>query len=210
MDTLDSLNWRYAVKQFDSTKKIPEAQLNEILESLRLSPSSYGLQPWKFLVIEDIELREKLKPHSWDQTQITDCSHLIVMCRIDAIDEEHIDKYIALAAEAKGVIPEDLEGYKKMMVGNLLGREKPCYLRNWASKQVYLALGNLLTTAAIMRIDACPIEGFVPAEYDEILGLKEKGLSSVVVCALGYRSAEDKYSTSPKVRFAMEDIVERV
>jgi len=208
MNILDSLNWRYAVKQFDATKKIPESDLSTLLEALRLSPSSYGLQPWKFIVIENMDLREKLKPHSWNQSQITDCSHLVVMCRINAIDEAHIDKYIALAAEAKGVEIEDLEGYKNLMVGNLLGRERPCYLRNWANKQVYLALGNLLTSAAVMDIDACPIEGFSADEYNEILELNEKGLSAAVVCALGYRSEGDKYATMPKVRFEKDDVIE--
>ena len=210
MELLDVLNWRYAVKKFDSTKKLSLEQVNDIEELLRLTPSSYGLQPWKFIVISDQKLKEELRPHSWDQSQITDCSHLVVMCRLNTIDESHIDKYIALAAEAKGVTPADLEGYKKMMVGGLLGRERPCYLRNWANKQVYLALGALLTSAAVMGIDTCPMEGFSADEYNKILELEEKGLSAVVVCALGYRSEEDKYADMPKVRFEKGEVVEEV
>lgn len=210
MDIIDALNWRYAVKKFDSTKKIPEAELEQLLEALRLSPSSYGLQPWKFIVISDQDTKEKLKPHSYNQSQVADCSHLVVLCRVNNIDEAYIEKYIKSIAETRGQEVEELDGYKGMMSGALLGHEKPCFLRNWANKQVYIALGNLLTSAALMNIDACPMEGFMPAEYDEILGLKEKGLSSVVVCPIGYRSPEDDYAKAKKVRFSTDEVIERL
>lgn len=210
MDIIEPLNWRYAVKQFDPTKKIPEAELDTLLEALRLSPSSYGLQPWKFIVISDPALKEELKTHSFNQAQATDCSHLLVLCRINEVTEEYIDHFLEPTAEAKGVPVEKLEGYKAVIVGDLIDGPRSKIIDQWASRQVYLALGNLLTSAAAMGIDACPMEGFVPAEYDQVLGLAEKGLSSVVVCALGYRSEDDKYAKIPKVRFEADEVIEKI
>lgn len=210
MEILSALKWRYAVKKFDPAKKIPQKDLDTLLEALRLSPSSYGLQPWKFLVIANPELKEKLRPHSYNQPQITDCSHLIVLCRTSAVDEASVDKLINVTAEVRNQPVSDLEGYKKMMVGDLVEGPRAKITDHWSAHQVHIALGVLLASAASMQIDACPMEGFSPSEYDEVLGLKEKGLSSVVLCALGYRSGGDVYAKAKKVRFEPKDVIEKI
>lgn len=208
MDFLQALNWRYATKSFDATKKIPAETLELLLEALRLAPSSYGLQPWKFVVVENAELREKLKVVSWNQGQITDASALIVLCRKEPFGEADVEAYVQDTAKTRGEAVENLEGYKQMMLGSVKGRDEAA-MAVWTSKQVYLALGVLLSAAAVNGIDTCPMEGFDAAQYDEILGLKEKGLRSVVLCPVGYRSETDKYATAKKVRFAQADLVIR-
>lgn len=210
MEILDALKWRYAVKKFDSSKKIPESELEKLLECLRLSPSSYGLQPWKFLVIANPELKEKLRPHSYNQPQITDCSHLIVLCRINEVDTAAVNRLIDATAKTRGQETAELDGYKKMMIDDLVEGPRAKIADHWSAHQVHIALGVLLASAASMQIDACPMEGFSPVKYDEVLGLKEKGLSSVVLCALGYRSSDDKYAEAKKVRFPMSDVIERI
>lgn len=208
MALLDSLNWRYATKVFDSSKKLSTEQMDALLEALRLAPSSYGMQPWKFVVVDSVELREKLKPVSWNQAQITDASHLIVLCRPDSITAQDVDRLMEATATARGIEVSSLDGYKQMVMG--VTQMSPEQQAVWASKQAYLALGVLLTAAAEMGIDACPMEGFDPAQYDEILGLNAKGLHSVVVCPVGFRSADDKYATAKKVRYPREEVVVRL
>ena len=201
---VEDLNWRYACKEFDSTKKISKEDLDAIKESLRLTPSSFGLQPWKFVMVENTELREQLVAASWNQAQVKDASHLIVLCAPTEIDEAFVDAYIADIAKTRGQDISELEGFKKMlmMIPNKSIEDK----FSWAKNQIYIALGNLMTVCANMRIDSCPMEGFQPAKYDEILGLKEKGLTSVLVCPIGYRSEGDKYIDLKKVRYPHEDL----
>jgi nitroreductase len=204
---IDNLNWRYATKKFDSTKKIAQEDLETLLEVLRLTPSSYGLQPYKFLVIENKEIREKLKEKSWGQSQITDASHLIVLCPYLDIEDFHIDAHVANSANARGIEVEALKGFgdsmKKTM--NQLDMQKK---QIWNSKQTYIALGQLLHACADMKIDATPMEGFDPAGYDEVLGLTEKNLLASLVCPVGYRSEEDANQHFKKVRKSQEDLVE--
>ena len=209
MDFLQALNWRYATKNFDATKKIPAETLELLLEAARLAPSSFGLQPWKFVLVENAELREKLKAASWGQAQITDSSSVLVLCRKEAFGESDVQAYVEETAQTRGEAVENLEGYKQMMLGALKGKDAAA-MATWSAEQVYLALGVLLSAAAVNGVDACPMEGFDPAQYDEILGLKEKGLRSVVICALGYRSESDKYSSAKKVRFSKETLVIRM
>lgn len=204
---IDALNWRFAIKSYDPTKKISEKDLKTLLEALRLSPSSFGLQPWKFLIIEDRETRKKLCEAAWGQAQITDASHFIVLTRRTNIDQEHVQQFVESTAKAQGKRPEELDGLKKSLLGFVQGTPAEG-LAQWASEQVYIALGVLVTTAATMEIDASPMGGFDKAQFDEILGLKAKKLASVVVCALGYRSAEDTYHKRPKSRFAYDDLIE--
>ncbi|HEY5714643.1 MAG TPA: NAD(P)H-dependent oxidoreductase [Candidatus Gracilibacteria bacterium] len=218
---ISDLQWRYATKQFDPEKKISDQDFQTLLEALILTPSSYGLQPWKFVVVQDPELRAKLVPHSWNQRQIVEASHLIVLCRLQNIDEKYIDHYVQTIAQkrtahAKGTdhdqalkaMMESLGSYKEMMVGGVLKGMDDTSRAQWAEKQVYIALGNLMTVAATMHIDACPMEGFDPQKYDEILGLKAKGLHAVVICPVGYRSKDDKYAHLAKVRFEASQLVE--
>lgn len=209
---IDSLKWRYAVKKFDSTKKISEEKLSQIKESLVLSSSSFGLQGWKFIIVNNKEIREKLREHSWGQSQITDASHLIVMCNLEKIDEKFLDKWLATMAEKGTRSVESLAGYKKMIMGSVVNPESTygSDQKNYLQNQVYIALGNLMTTCAALEIDTCAIGGFDPAKYDEILGLKAKGLQSCVVCPIGYRSADDEHQNDPKIRFDESELIEEV
>ncbi len=209
MEFLQKLNWRYAVKGFDAAKKVPTEQFENLLEALRLAPSSYGLQPWKFVVVENAELREKLKAAAWNQGQITDASHLLVLCRKEKIGQAEIDHFTEVTATERGQNVADLETYKKMMEGGVLGMDA-ARQATWAGEQVYLALGVLLSACASADIDACPMEGFDSAQYDQILDLPAKGLRSVVVCAIGYRSADDKYAMAKKVRYPKEEVFVRL
>lgn len=200
-----ALEWRYATKQYDTSKKISDEQLQILKESVRLSPSSFGLQPYKVIDITNPEIREKLKAASWGQSQITDASHLFVFTVPTDVTEASVDEFMALNMKVRGVEAETLAGYADMIKGSLSSRTQEGRV-TWAEKQVYIALGFLLESAAFLEIDATPMEGFDNAQYDAILELAEKGLKSVVVCALGYRSSEDTQATFPKVRKANEDM----
>ncbi|WP_411032294.1 NAD(P)H-dependent oxidoreductase [Spongiimicrobium sp. 3-5] len=202
---IDSLNWRYATKKFDPSKKIAKADLETLLEAVRLSASSYGLQPYQILVITDPEIREKLKPVSWGQSQITDASHLIVFANNTVVDENLMDGYIKNVSNTRGIPQEELQGYGDFMKSKLLDLTEEQRL-SWTSRQVYLALGNLLSAAALLKIDTCPMEGFEAEKYNEILGLKEKGLNAAVVATIGYRSEEDTTQHYKKVRRSKEEL----
>lgn len=207
---IDSLNWRYATKTFDATKKIPEATWKTLEETLVLSPSSFGLQPYRFLVVKDPEIRAQLKPHSWNQTQVVDASHYVVLAGRTAMTEAEIDLYLDRIVQVRGIPRASLDGYRGMMYGSLLSPGAEARIPHWAALQAYIALGNLMTSAALLGVDTCAIEGFVPAEYDAILGLKEQGYAPVVCCALGYRSTEDKYAGLAKVRFPSADLIKTI
>lgn len=202
---IENLNWRYACKKFDADKRISTDDLNTLLDALRLTPSSYGLQPWKFIVVENKDLREKLVPASWNQQQVKDASHLIVFAAPKKIDEAFIEDYVVSIAKTRGQDVSELDGMKKMMLNIAFWDESVQY--QWAKNQSYIALGNLMTVCADLRIDSCPMEGFKPAEYDKILGLGEMGLTSLVVCPVGYRALDDKYIDLAKVRKPLKDVV---
>jgi nitroreductase len=199
------LNWRYATKKFDPSKKISKQDLTRLLEALRFSPSSYGLQPWKFVIIHDPVLRKKLRPHAWDQPQVTDADTLIVFCVLKTMDEEYVKNYVDLIATVRGVTKESLSGYEQKIMSSLKGKG-PEAISQWMKHQVYIALGVFLAECAHRKIDACPMEGFDPKKFDEILGLPKEGLESVVLCAIGYRASDDKYARSKKVRFDKKDV----
>ncbi|NGO37828.1 NAD(P)H-dependent oxidoreductase [Limisphaera ngatamarikiensis] len=207
---LQALRWRYATKVFDPNRKIPAPVWAALEEALVLSASSFGLQPYRFLVVDDPSLRQQLMPHAWNQRQVVDASHFIVFAARTTITEADIDRWIARIAEVRNVPRESLNGYRSMMTGMLLDPSFAPQAVHWAAKQAYLALGNLLTCAALLGVDACPIEGFVPAEFDRILHLPEQGYTSVVCCALGYRSADDKYATLPKVRLPGSELIQHI
>lgn len=204
---LDRLHWRYAVKAFDTTRKIEPAIWASLEEALILTPSSGGLQPWTFVVVDDPETREKLVPASYGQTQVKDSSHLVVFAAKQNFSEADVDAFIQRTAEVRGQTLESLAPYRGMLVGGIVNAMDTPTRNAWAGRQAAIALGNLLTSAALLGVDACPMEGFVPAQYDAILGLKEKGLGAVAVCALGYRSETDAYAALPKVRFAKETVL---
>lgn len=202
----DHLNWRYATKKFDSEKKITAAQLEEIIEVLRLAPSSFGLQPWKFIVVENNELREKIQPLAWNQAQVTECSHLIILCSLASMDTAHVQNYVKHLAQVRSVSVESLSGYEQMMTG-FLKKLTPEAQSEWMKNQVYLALGMLLSECAHLKIDACPMEGFESEKVDALLNLRAQNLKSVVLCPVGYRAADDKSAQLKKARFNRNDIV---
>ena len=207
MDILEALRWRYATKKFDANKKLDDVTYQKLEEAMRLSASSFGLQPWKFVVVTDPEIKKQLPAHSWGQTQAEDCSHLVVICRIDDLNENYIDQYLDAIATTRGVTPESLASYAGMMKGFL---NSPADKNTWMEKQCYIALGTLLTAASLLGVDACPIEGFDHEAYDRILGLEAKGCRSVVLCPLGFRSLDDKYALAKKVRFPANSTVVRI
>lgn len=204
---IEALNWRYATKKFDSSKKISPKELETLKEVLRLTPSSYGLQPWKFLIIENQALRQQLREKSWGQSQVTDASHLIVLCSYINVQDEHIDGHVSNTALVREQDPSLLAGYGNFMKKtiNQLSEEQT---KIWSSKQVYIALGQLMLACASMKIDATPMEGFEPEGYDEILGLKAKNLHATLVCPIGYRHAEDAAQFNKKVRKSTEELFE--
>ena len=203
---LEQLNWRYATKQFDPNRKISASDWTTLEEALRLTPSSGGLQPWKFIVITDPAVRAKLRPASYGQPQITDASHLVVFAGKTNFSEADVDAHLGNVSKTQNVPLEALAQFRGMLVGGIVQAMDEAARNAWARNQAFIALGNLLTSAALLGIDACPMEGFDRAQYDEILGLKAKGYSSAVIATLGYRLPTDKYAAAPKVRFAREQI----
>ncbi len=204
---IDALNWRYATKGFDSTKKVDEEVFNTLIEAARLAPSSFGLQPWKFIVVNNPEVRQKLRQAAWDQPQVTDASHIIVFAVNKKVDAAYVDTYIQAISETRGVPVDALKGFADMMKGSIASRGSVDAVTAWSARQVYIALGTLVTTAAFYEIDACPMEGFDPAQFDEILGLTTQGLSAVAMVAVGFRSSTDTTAAYKKVRFARKDVV---
>lgn len=202
------LRWRYATKKFDPSRKIPPETWDALEQSLVLTPSSYGLQPWKFYVVTEPTVKARLPAHSWGQKQPQDCSHMVVLAIKADLPEAHIDRHVARTAEVRGQTVEALAGFKKMMMGSLT--DPPFDINDWAARQVYIALGQFMACAAIMGVDTCPMEGIDPAKYDEELGIAAQGYRTVVACATGYRSPDDKHAANPKVRFKTEDVVQRI
>ena len=205
---LNALQWRYATKAFDANRPIEAGTWEALEQALVLTASSYGLQPWKFLVITDAAIRAELRPHSWNQSQITDCSHLVVLLKKRTITAGDADRLINATATTRGIEASALDGYRQMIQVDLIDGPRSQIISQWAANQVYIALGNLLTSAALLGVDTCAIEGFSPADYDRILGLESDDYQSCVVCACGYRSASDKYASLAKVRYAASDLIE--
>ena len=206
---LASLEWRYATKAFD-TRKLPEVTWAALEESLRLTPSSYGLQPWKFIVVNDPALRAKLRPVSWNQSQVTDASHLVVFARRTEVTETDVNEFFNQMVSERQADATKLEPYRQMMLGGVVKGKDAAAQKDWAARQLYIALGQLMGAAAAMAIDTCPLEGIDPYAYTEILGLKGTGYEVVVACAVGYRSAEDKYAGMKKIRFPAARVISRV
>lgn len=207
---VDQLNRRYATKQFDPAKKISAQDWAALEEALVLTPSSIGLQPWAFFVVDDPAVRAKLLLASYGQPQVVDASHLVVFATKANYSEADVDAHVRQAAKIRGVGVEALEGLRSMAVRSVVqGMDEPAR-KVWATNQTYIALGNLVTSAALLGIDAAPMEGFERARYDDILGLKVRGLTASVIAAVGYRKADDKYAAAPKVRFPREEIVQHV
>lgn len=203
---LSSLRWRYATKRFDPTGTIPEETWDAIEESLVLTPSSFGLQPWQFLVIQDRSLRSALLAESWGQTQVTDASHFVVLTARTGLDSGDIDAWMTRMAEVQGSTPESVAPLKNVIEGFALGLS-PEARHAWNIRQAYIALGQLMGTAALLEIDTCPMEGLSTAGYDRLLGLEGTGYTTVVACALGYRSESDRFAAIPKARFERNKVI---
>jgi|SRR5579885_626661 len=204
---VEALNWRYATKKFDPAKKIPPDLWTALEQALILAPSSYGLQPWKFVVVQDAALRQKLSAASWGQTQPVDCSHYVVFAVRKDVGAAHVDRFIDRTVEVRGGSKEALKGYRDMMLGSLEKARANGRLDTWQSHQVYIALGQFLASAALLGVDACPMEGIEPPKYDELLGLSAQGYATLCAAAAGYRAAEDKYAVAKKVRFKPAEVV---
>ena len=203
---LAQLNWRYATKQFDPNRKISAPDWAALEEALLLTASSGGLQPWKFVVVTDPAVRAKLRPAAYGQAQLTDASHLVVFAAKNNFSEADVDAHLQNVAKVQGAPIEALAPLRGMLVGGVVKAQDEAARNAWARNQAYIALGNFLTSAALLEIDACPMEGFDRAQFDEILGLKAKGLRSAVIATVGYRLPTDKYAAAPKVRFPKEQV----
>ena len=202
---IENQNWRYATKKFDASKKIAEQDLNILKEAIRLSSSSYGLQPYKIIIVENPELRAQLQPAAWGQSQITDASHIIIFANEVNFGAEGIDSYFKNVSETRNTSLESMKGYMDFMKRTItaLSEEE----RNiWSSKQTYLALGNLLNAAADLKIDVTPMEGFVPAQVNDLLGLDKLGLNATLIATMGYRHDEDATQHFKKVRKSNEEL----
>ncbi len=209
-DIIKALNWRYATKEFDATKKLSDKEIGTLLEAARLSPSSFGLQPWKFIVVTNPEVRKKIREAAWNQPQVTDASHLIVFTVEKDLNDASVDKFVTDIAKTRGVQVAALKEYGEMMKGAIKAKGSSDAVKAWSARQVYIALGVLLEAAAILGIDACPMEGFDNKKVDEILGLSKLGVESVAFAAVGYRANEDEVKKYKKVRFPKSEIVVEV
>jgi len=206
-DLTTLLEWRYACKAFDPTQKLTDAQWATLVDSLHLAPSSYGLQPWKFIIVQSPELRKALRAASWNQGQVEDCSHYVVFTTLKTLSEAYVNRFIQHSADVRGLDPSALEGYRQMILGSLVNGDKAATISYWAQRQAYIAMGSLLTTAAYLNIDTCPLEGISPPDYDRILNLDSTDYQTTAAVAIGFRSKDDKYQHMKKVRFPVEDVI---
>lgn len=206
----EALTWRYATKKFDPAKQIPADVWAALEQSLILSPSSIGLQPWKFIVVTDAAVKTQLQAASYRQAQIADCSHVVAIAVRRGIDGDHVDRHIARMVEVTGTTVEALTKFRAMTMKNLDKARAAGTLDAWQEHQVYIALGVFLASAALVGVDTCPMEGIEPDKYDEILGLAGTSYATAVACAAGYRLPDDKYAGAKKVRFRAEDVVMRI
>lgn len=207
-DLLAALEWRYAAKSFQEGKHIPAETWAALERALVLTASSYGLQPWKFLVVKDPETRAKLRAASWNQRQVTECSHFVVFAVRPQFGEEFVDAYVKSVSETRGVPAENLGGLKKVILGDVQNKANAGQLAEWNARQCYIALGNFLTAAALLGVDTCPMEGLDPKKYDEILGLESGPFRTVVACAAGYRNPEDRFGGAAKVRYPLAEMIQ--
>jgi nitroreductase len=206
-ELLGALQWRYAVKRFDPDRKIGPEVWSAIEESLVLTPSSFGLQPWRFIVVTDAELKAQLPAVSWGQQQPKDCSHLVVIATLRSMDSEYVDRFLQTVSETRKVPIDSLANYRKVILGFL--QNSADRISEWATQQGYIALGQLMATAAYLGIDACPMEGIEPSKYDRFLGLEHGDYVTRVACAMGYRHSADGYASNVKVRFPMDVSIRR-
>ena len=206
MTSIENLKWRYAVKKFDNHKFLSEDQINTLKEAFNLTATSYGLQPIKLLVIQNKEIQEKLVTHSWNQKQVAQASHVLVICVDTNLGESDVENYFNRVQEIRKTPDEIINPFKDFLKNTISGQTND-ELYAWAKNQAYLAMGNLLTVCALEQIDSCPMEGFIPEKYDEVLNLADKNLTSVLVLPVGYRAEDDFMKDQKKVRKELSEIV---
>ena len=205
MELIEHLSWRYATKKFDASKKVSEADLEILKEAIQLSSSSYGLQPYKVFIIENPEVRVQLQPLAWNQSQITDASHVLIFANTTNFGNDEIDAYIQNMSQTRGIPVESVKGYADFMKMKINALE-PEAKSTWTSKQTYLALANLLNAAAELKIDVTPMEGFEPEKVNELLGFNNLGLNASLIATIGYRHEEDATQFYKKVRKSKEEL----
>ncbi|MBT8274249.1 MAG: NAD(P)H-dependent oxidoreductase [Bacteroidia bacterium] len=204
MNVIDKLNWRYATKKFDEDQYIPQQKIELIKEAFNLTATSYGLQPIKLLFLKDKKIQQELVQHSMDQEQVAQASHILIFCIETNIDKKYIVDYFERVKAIRSTPDHILQPFEDFLIDDFKGRSID-YIEDWATKQAYLAMGNLLTVLAIEHIDSCPMEGFTPKAWDDILGLTERSLKSVLMMPIGYRADDDMFSDFKKVRKRVAD-----
>ena len=202
---IENLNWRYATKKFDATKKIAKADLEILKEAIRLSASAYGLQPYQVILLEDEDLRAQIKAVAWNQAQVTEASDVLIFANMTAIGLKEVDSYIENMSSVRAIPAANLKGFADMM-NNAVTTLTPEAKEVWTAKQTYIALGTLLSAAAELKIDATPMEGFEMNAVNQILNLTEKGLSATLIVTLGYRDENDASQFLKKVRKPNEEL----
>lgn len=206
MSSIESLQWRYAVKKFDDTRSISEDQITILKQAFNLTATSYGLQPIKLVIIKNKEIQKSLVEHSWHQEQVAQASHLLVICTQNIVDRNSVEHYFDIVKKTRNTPDEILDPFKKYLSDSISQKSKE-EIKAWAKNQAYLALGNLLTVCAIEQIDACPMEGFIPEKYDEVLQLQEQNLTAALVLPVGYRAEDDYMKDLKKVRKNIDEMV---
>lgn len=204
--TIKQLEWRYAVKKFDASKMLDQSLVDILKHGFNLTATSYGLQPIRLVILENKHMQKQLVAHSFGQEQVAQASHVLVICIQNEINDIYINEYFKQVKRVRGTSDEILNPFKEALVESF-SKKDIAEIKEWSKNQAYLALGNLLTLCAIEKIDACPMEGFVPDAYDELLGIKEKGLTSVLVLPVGYRATDDIFATFKKVRRDLDDSI---
>lgn len=206
MNSIQNLKWRYAVKKFDSTRLLSQRQINILKEAFNLTATSYGLQPIKLVIVNNKELQKKLVEHSYNQQQVEQASHLLVFCVDTHLNEKDVENYFDRVQKVRNTPDEIINPFRNYLKDVISGKSSE-ELFSWAKNQAYLALGNLLTVCANEQIDSCPMEGFIPKKYDDLLNLKEKNLTSVLVLPVGFRADDDFMKNQKKVRKILSDVI---
>jgi nitroreductase len=201
----EAMNWRYAVRQF-SDEQVSDAELDQLLESMRQSPSAYGLQPYQLIVVASRDIRNRLLEHAYGQQKVVDCSHLLVLAAHRDIGDELVDRYVSLASAARGVTAAELAGYGEGVKAALAAQSLEQRAET-AHRQAFIALGTLTTSAALLGIDCCPMSGFDPTGFDAVLDLGKSGLTTSVICAIGRRHPDDASALYPRVRVPREQLI---
>jgi len=209
MNIIEGLQWRYATKRFDTDKKLNKEQIEYLKQAVSLIPSSYGLQPYKVLIIENPEIRKKLSEAAFGQPAITEASHLFIFANFTEYGPDKVESFLRLSAEINNYPEGSSDAYRDMLNG-MIGAMTPEQLSNWTAKQAYIALGALICAASEQHIDICPMEGFDKSQFDDILELRQKGLTAACIGAVGYRSPQDKYQFLKKVRKPLDQLFEAI